>query len=195
MRDLIHRHNVTIAALLFAAFAGTVVAANWVTTEYGVVSIGFGLTATAGTYFAGLAFVLRDSLQDTGGRVAVVAAILTGAALSFLLAETWFKADPAFLPPGVTATSIAAGSAIAFLLSELADFTVYTPLRNRGYLRAAVASNVVGALVDTAVFLYVAGFAMRDVFVGQVVGKLTITLAVVVAVAVVRGWKTARAND
>jgi hypothetical protein len=33
-------------------FIATILAANYVTTEYGMVPVGFGLVATAGTYFA-----------------------------------------------------------------------------------------------------------------------------------------------
>ena len=51
-------------AALAAAFLGCILAANYVTSRYGMVPVGFGLIATAGTYFAGLSFVLRDSLHD-----------------------------------------------------------------------------------------------------------------------------------
>jgi uncharacterized PurR-regulated membrane protein YhhQ (DUF165 family) len=162
------RRGVAIAA--GAAFLGCILAANYVTSTYGMVPVGFGLVATAGTYFAGLTFVLRDVLQDTAGRWATVAVILAGAALSFAVS------DP----------RIALASAAAFALSEWADLTVYTPLRRRGYLRAAVASNAVGAVVDSLVFLYVAGFPILDALAGQVVGKLLVTAAVVVLVVIYR---------
>lgn len=157
--------------LAAAGFLATILAANYVTTEHGLIPVGFGLVATAGTYFAGLAFVLRDAVQDTLGRRWVLAAIVAGAGLSF----------------AVSAPFIALASAIAFLVSELSDFVVYTPLRERGYVRAAVASNIVGALVDTALFLTIAGFSLSEAFAGQVVGKLTVTLAAVIAVATARG--------
>jgi queuosine precursor transporter len=150
-------------------FVATIVAANYVTTKYGVVPIGFGLVATAGTYFVGLAFILRDVVQDLLGRW-VVAVIVVGAALSF----------------AISSPAIAVASAAAFLASELADLAVYTPLRRRGYLRAAVASNIVGALVDTVLFLTIAGFPLGKVLVGQVVGKLVLTLLAVVLVTGVR---------
>jgi len=159
-----------------AAFLAAILAANYVTTEYGMVPVGFGLVATAGTYFAGATFVIRDSLQDTAGKWAVVALIIVGAALSFL----------------ISAPFIALASGIAFLASETADLAVYTPLRKRGYVKAAVASNVVGAFVDTALFLTIAGFPLAAMA-GQVVGKLLLTLAVVLAVAVVRGTRSVTA--
>jgi len=165
------RPGVAIAAGL--GFLGCILAANYVTTTQGMVPVGFGLVATAGTYFAGLTFVLRDLLQDTAGKVATFGLIWAGAALSLLVA------DP----------RIAMASAAAFVLSELADLTVYTPLRRRGYLRAAVASNAVGAVVDSLVFLWVAGFPIGDALAGQVVGKLLVTAAVVALVAVYRATR------
>lgn len=159
----------TVACL---GFLGVIVAANYVTTNYGIVPVGFGLMATAGTYFVGASFILRDFIQDKLGRLAVLGLIAFGAGLSY----------------GVSAQFIATASAVAFLLSETADWAVYSPLRKRGYVRAAVASNVVGAVVDTAVFLSIAGFPWRAAFAGQVIGKLAVTVAAVAVVAVFR-WK------
>lgn len=153
-----------------------ILAANYVTTHFGMVPVGFGLMATAGTYFAGLTFVLRDLLQDVLGKKWVLGLILAGAGLSFLVADPF----------------VAAASAVAFLLSEIADFAVYTPLRASGYIRAAVASNVVGSLIDTVVFLNIAGFPLEEALPGQMVGKLVLTAAAVVLVVSFRGWRAGR---
>jgi uncharacterized PurR-regulated membrane protein YhhQ (DUF165 family) len=163
--------SVKITAAL--AFIATILAANYITTQYGMIPVGFGLIATAGTYFAGLAFILRDLVQDKAGRKAVVALILAGAVLSYAISSPF----------------IATASAVAFLLSEAADFAVYTPLRRRGYVRAAVASNVVGAVVDTVIFLTIAEFPLSQAFAGQMVGKITVTLVAVGLVAVFRARK------
>lgn len=158
------------AGVAAAGFLTCIVAANYVTTNYGMVAVGFGLVATAGTYLAGLSFVLRDALQDAGGRLAAIAVVVAGAALSFAVSDPF----------------IALASAVAFLASELADLAVYTPLRSRGYVRAAVASNMVGAVVDTFLFLWIAGFPIAAAWQGQVVGKLAVTAVVVALVAGVR---------
>lgn len=158
-------------ALSVLAYLGSIVAANWLTARYGFVPAGFGLMATAGTYTAGLAFVARDAVQDTAGRVAALAALLAGALLS------WFAATP----------QLAVASAAAFALSEFVDMLVYTPLRRRGYVRAAMASNLVGSVIDTVVFLWLAGFGLAaGVVAGQLVGKAWVTLAVVGAVITAR---------
>jgi uncharacterized PurR-regulated membrane protein YhhQ (DUF165 family) len=68
---------------------------------------------------------------------------------------------------------------------------VYTPLRERGYVRAAIASNVVGALVDTVLFLWVAGFPIAGAVAGQMVGKLTVTAVTVALVLAARRTRTA----
>src|ERR1039458_9725635 len=45
-------------------------------------------------------------------------------------------------------------SAAAFLLSEFADFAVYTPLARRRLVLAVLASSSVGLVVDSIVFLW-----------------------------------------
>ena len=150
-------------------FLATVVAANWLTEWHGMVSVGFGLTATAGTYAAGLAFGLRDALHEVAGRWAVVAVIAAGAVLSALISP-----------------QLALASGVAFLVAETADLAVYDPLRQRQWTVAVVASNLVGALVDTVVFLWLAGFPVRAALGGQMVGKALMILPALVIVGWVR---------
>lgn len=154
-----------------AAYITAIVAANWLTTHYGLIPMGFGLTATAGTYAAGLALLLRDVVQDVCGWRWVLAGIATGAVLT-----------------AVTSPALALASATAFLLAELLDTAVYTPLRDRGWARAALASGIVGAAVDTYAFLALAGFPITAQSVGgQLVGKaLWATAIPVFAVLAVR---------
>ncbi len=172
--NILARRVLAIAAYLF-----TIVAANWLTARYGFWPVGFGLAATAGTYAAGVAFVARDAVQDTAGRATALVALAAGGVLS------WFLATP----------QLAIASAVAFGLSELADMAIYTPLRKRGYVRAAVASNLVGSVVDTFVFLSLAGFGLAPlIVVGQLVGKAWATLAVVGAVILARALLRQRLN-
>ncbi len=160
------------------AFLACILAANYVTTEYGMVPVGFGLVATAGTYFAGLSFILRDAVQDAGGRRLAVVVIIAGAVVSYLVADPF----------------IATASGVAFLASEAADFAVYTPLRKSGYIRAAVASNIVGAAIDTLLFLSIAGFGLTaESVAGQIVGKTLVTAAVVLGVVMVRSRRAVTA--
>jgi len=66
-------------------------------------------------------------------------------------------------------------SATAFLLSELSDLFVYTPLQRRNFVLAVVLSSLIGLVVDSAVFLYLA-FGSLDFLAGQVVGKAWMVL-------------------
>lgn len=165
--------------LLFLAFVGTVYGANWALATFGVVSVGFGLVAPAGVFFAGLAFGLRDALHERAGRLVVLVAIVVGALLSLLLEAS------VTLPGGVAPIAVASG--VAFLLSELADFAVYEPLRRRQWVAAVVASNLVGAVVDSALFLWLA-FGALDLMAGQVLGK-----AYMIALAIPIVWGVRRA--
>lgn len=161
------------AAALAAAFLACILAANYVTTRFGMVPVGFGLAATAGTYFVGVTFILRDVLQDAAGKAWTLGAIAAGAGLSFLISDPF----------------IALASAVAFGLSELADLAVYTPLRRRGYIRAAVTSNIVGSVIDTVAFLTLAGFPVLLALPGQMAGKLLVTAAVMFVVIM---WRLRR---
>ena len=156
------------------AYAGAITAANWLTAHYGMVPVGLGLVTTAGTFAAGAALLLRDTVQDTLGRRWVLAGIGLGAGLTYL-----------------TSPALAIASASAFLAAELADMAVYTPLRRRGWARAVLASGVAGAVVDTLLFLVLAGFPVTVATVGgQLVGKLVwATLLPVAAVVAVRRWR------
>ena len=151
-----------------AGYVLSIVAANATLQLVGLVPVGFGLVAPAGVLWAGLALTLRDLVQERLGRSWVLVAIGAGAALSW-----------------VVAPSFALASGVAFLLSELADFAVYTPLRRRSWLGAVAASNAVGLVVDSALFLLLA-FGSLDFLAGQVVGKLWVTALTVALLAFVR---------
>ena len=78
--------------------------------------------------------------------------------------------------------ALVAASALAFLLSEVADFAVYTPLQRRRLVLAVIASSCVGLVIDSVVFLLLA-FGSLDFLAGQVVGK---AWAVLVSVPLIR---------
>ncbi|NKB19559.1 MAG: VUT family protein [Alphaproteobacteria bacterium] len=149
--------------IYLAAFALTIPMANWLIGNAGTVClekgpclipVAPGLMAPSGVLMIGLALVLRDLVQRRLGPMFAIGAILAGAAISAFLA-----------PP-----SLVLASSVAFLLSELADFAVYTPLQRRRLVLAVFASGVVGLTIDSAVFLYLA-FGNLDFIAGQIVGK------------------------
>lgn len=157
-----------IGWVALVAYVSTVWLANYFVGHVGhqafpggphLIPVGFGLEGPSGVLWVGAALVLRDVVQRHLGRKAVVGAILVGTALSYFVAP-----------------SLAVASAAAFLLSEALDFAVFTPLADRDRLVLAVgASNAVGAIVDTFVFLWIA-FGSIAFWQGQIVGKLWMTL-------------------
>lgn len=145
------------AASAVAVYVAAVVAANVLTFHFGLVPVGFGMLVTAGTYAAGFALLARDFVH----RYAGVGWALIGVALGVAL--SWALASPA----------IAAASAIAFLVAELVDLALYAAVRPRGFVRAAVLSNVASAPLDTVLFLLIAGFPLTlESVAGQFVGKV-----------------------
>ena len=109
--------NIALRILIAAMYVLVIVVANWSIQKWGIVSIGFGLMAPAGVYFAGLAFSLRDALHEVSDKYWIIGAIIVGAIVSYVIED---------------GGKIAIASGSAFLLSELADFAVYSPLRARG---------------------------------------------------------------
>jgi len=163
--------------IAFAAFAATVPAANWLIGNVGqcipdgpcLVPVGFGLMAPSGVLMIGAALVLRDWLHELGGARLAVAAVLVGALLSLLVS-----------PP-----ALALASAVAFLVAELCDTAVYAPLRKRWPALAVLASGLVGAAVDSAVFTYLA-FGSLEFAAGNTLGKVYASVAVAVSLWAMR---------
>lgn len=150
----------------------SVLLANLLTSWYGLVPAGFGLLVTAGTYAAGLSLGLRDALHEAGGVRWVLGAVAGGVVLSALFGDG----------------RIALASAVAFGVAELLDLAVYAPLRRDGWKRAVIVSNLVGAVADTLLFLWIAGFPLT----GQAIGGQLLVKAVymtVVAVLIGHAWR------
>lgn len=155
------RERVGARGPLFVAIASyvtAVVLANIVTERLGLVSVGFGLMVTAGTYAAGFALLARDFIHRYGNRLWALLAITAGGVIS------WSMSSPA----------LAMASTVAFVSAELIDMTIYEPIRRTaGFIQGALASNVVSAPIDSFVFLYIAGFAITAETVGgQFLGKV-----------------------
>jgi uncharacterized PurR-regulated membrane protein YhhQ (DUF165 family) len=166
--------------VLLLAYLSCVPLANWLIGHVGtaciphgpcLVPVAPGVMAPSGVLVIGAALVLRDLVQRTSGKAWSVVAVAIGAAMS------WLVADP----------HIALASAAAFLISELADFGVYTPLQRRGLILAVVASASVGLVIDSAVFLW-AAFGSLDYIAGQIVGKVW---AVLISVPLIAGARKA----
>lgn len=161
MTDVNNKTMLKFAA--FGLFAANIPIANWLIGNVGncipngpcLIPVGFGLMAPSGVLMIGLALVLRDWLHELAGWRWSFVAVLVGAALSLL-----------FSPP-----ALAIASATAFLLAETADLAVYAKLRKRGKPLAVMASQIVGAAMDSALFVWIA-FGSFDFSVGTTLAKI-----------------------
>jgi uncharacterized PurR-regulated membrane protein YhhQ (DUF165 family) len=118
--------------------------------------------------FAGLAFTFRDLTQEWLGRKVVLVAIVVGALLSWLVTSN---------------RDLAVASGVAFL--------VYQPLRERRWLLAVAASNLVGLVIDSVLFLQIA-FGSLDFIEGQIIGRIWTTIFAVLVLLALRRWVVPR---
>jgi uncharacterized PurR-regulated membrane protein YhhQ (DUF165 family) len=162
------RRRLTEGLVALTLFGLTIPAANWMIGHAGttcvpggpcLVPVWPGIMAPSGVVMVGLALVLRDLVQRRLGARAGLGAIAVGTLISAALAPA----------------AIVLASAAAFLLSELADFAVYTPLQRRRFVTAVFASGMIGLVVDSLVFLYLA-FGSLDFLAGQILGKAWMVL-------------------
>jgi uncharacterized PurR-regulated membrane protein YhhQ (DUF165 family) len=158
---------------LILAYIATIPAANWLIGNVGTVCIPHGpclipifpgILAPSGVLMIGAALLLRDLVQRSYGARWSLACVGAGTILSFLVASP----------------SLAIASGTAFALSELTDFAVFTPLYRQRMIAALILSCAAGAIVDSALFLWLA-FGSLDHITGQIIGK-------VYAVAIFAAW-------
>lgn len=163
-----------VLALLLLAYLLVVPVANFFIGHVGttcipngpcLIPVFPGVHAPSGVLVIGVGLVLRDLIQRSYGAIYSLFCIGVGTMLSVLVA-----------PP-----SLVIASGLAFLLSELADFAVYTPLARRRFYWAVVLSCLAGSVVDSLLFLWVA-FGSLDHLEGQVIGKIYAALTFV-------GWR------
>lgn len=176
----VQQNRITFGITAAVAFVLSVVGANYFVTHVGdqpfpggphVLPVWPGVSGPSGFVWIGFALTARDVLQRCLGRQATVAAIVLGAALSYFIA-------PAF----------AFASGVTFLVAELADFAVFTPLADRNLPGAVVASNIVGAVLDSVLFLWLAfGWSSVATFaLPQAWGKLWVSVLFIPVLLFVR---------
>jgi hypothetical protein len=167
MIDNDRRKNIE-GGIFLVLFCLTIPAANWMIGHVGtvcvqngpcLVPVAPGIVAPSGVLMVGAALVLRDLVQRRLGVEFGIGAIVAGAAIS----------------AGLAPTSLVLASAAAFLLSEIADFAIYTPLARRRLVAAVIASSTAGLVVDSIVFLWLA-FGSLEILFGQIIGKLWMVL-------------------
>ena len=169
----------TEGLLFLAAFALTIPAANWLIGHAGTTCVGPngpclipvapGIMAPSGVLMIGAALVLRDLVQRRLGLGYSIGAVVIGAALS-----AW-----------ISPVSLVLASGTTFLISEFVDMAVYTPLARRRLVLAVVASGIVGLVVDSIIFLWLA-FGSLQFLPGQVIGKFWMVLLSIPLIVLLR---------
>lgn len=150
-----------------ALYIAAIVAVNWMFT-----AIAPWPTPLGDLYLAnvvvGFVFVLRDYAQRELGHYILLATAVAGVL-------TWFMVDPA----------IAVASITAFVLSETADWGVYSFLR-RPLSQRILISSLFALPLDTFTFQYLAGYLTPAAFATEIASK---------AVGVVMVWQLLRTRD
>ncbi|MBF0305273.1 MAG: hypothetical protein HQL41_06465 [Alphaproteobacteria bacterium] len=143
-----------------ALYIAMIVAVNYGFSAVPLVKLPDGTMWPPMSLLVGFVFVMRDFAQrEIGHRVLL--AMLVGAALS------WLMADP----------YVAIASAIAFLVSEAADWAVYSFTRRPMHQRVLL-SSLAGAPLDSAVFLAAIGHLSASGVVTMTASKLAGALVV-----------------
>ena len=172
--------NQMVEGLLYLiAFVACIPIANYLIQHVGtfcvpetgpcLIPVAPGITAPSGVLMIGIALVLRDLVQRRLGFWWAVGAIAAGGFLS-----------ATFSPP-----SLVIASTVAFLLSEIADLMVYTPLQKRGLILAVILSSIVGLVVDSIIFLQLA-FGSLQFVEGQILGKAWMVLLAIPFIYLIR---------
>jgi uncharacterized PurR-regulated membrane protein YhhQ (DUF165 family) len=150
-----------------ALYVAAIVLVNWMFT-----AIPPWATPLGDLYLAnivvGFVFVLRDYAQREIGH-SVLAATAVGGVI------TWFMVDPV----------IALASITAFVLSESADWGVYSFLR-RPLTQRILISSLIAVPLDTLAFQYLAGYLTPAAFMTEIASK---------AVGVIIVWQLLRLRD
>ena len=150
-----------------ALYIAAIVLVNWMFTAIAPWSTPLGDLYLA-NIVVGFVFVLRDYAQREIGH-SVLAATAVGGVL------TWFMVDPA----------IAVASITAFILSEAADWGVYSFLR-RPLSQRILISSLIAIPLDTLAFQYLAGYLTPAAFATEIASK---------AVGVLIVWYLLRLRD
>lgn len=177
--------------LFVALYALSIILANYFIKNIGTMCFGEDNNATclipmwpsfgigdgmvpSGVLFAGIALTLRDLVQRRLGFWYSWLSVVIGACLSAVLD-----------------VQLAFASGIAFLIAETLDLFVYTPLQRKNLYAAVLASNAVGLVVDSVLFLYLASLPLAYAE-GQIIGKIYMTLLAIPVIHFIRKYDEKR---
>jgi hypothetical protein len=153
-----------VTAFLVLAYLAAIIVANLTTSHFGPEASIYCAFA-----FIGLNLTTRDKLHDLWGanrfrNMALL--IVAGSAISYVAAKTIGAG-----PPDIVAR-IALASCVAFAVAESCDAILYQAIHRRPWLERSNTSNLLGATLDSAVFVSIAfGWSWEIIF-AQVCAKV-----------------------
>ena len=143
-----------------------IVAVNWLFTVLPLIDLPGGDKWPPASLVVGLIFVARDFAQREIGHRVIIAMLIAGA-ISYVMADPF----------------VAMASVTAFLISEFADWAVYS-FTGKPFSQRILISSVIATPLDSAVFLLMIGHF-------SVVGAVAMTISKLVG-AVIVWWMVRR---
>jgi queuosine precursor transporter len=146
------------AAFWTLSYVIAILAVNWLFAPSQLIEgVTFWKSAWGDVFLAnivvGAVFVLRDYAQREIGHRILIATVLAGV-------MTYFMVDPA----------IAVASLVAFVISETADWSVFSFVKKSIQSRILV-SSLIAIPLDTVVFQHLAGYLTPAAFLMEVASK------------------------
>ena len=141
------------------AYVATILVLNFGFSYVPMIDLGFGLFSPM-AIVAGAVFVVRDFAQREAGHYVLVA-MAVAALLTFALADPF----------------VAIASVLAFGVSELTDWLLYT-VTKKPFHKRVLLSSLISTPVDTAVFLWFINGMTVGTFLLMVAAKMVAALAI-----------------
>ena len=116
-----------------------------------------GTIFTVGSVIAGLVFISRDFAQREVGHKVVLLLMAAAGLLSYLLADPF----------------VAIASIVAFAISEISDYIVYSKYKG-DFNKRVIFSSLVSVPIDTAVFLAIISHLSALSFIVMCISKLLV---------------------
>ena len=138
-------------------YIATVVAINMAFAYIPPIVLFDGTIFTAGSVIAGLVFVARDFAQREVGHKVVLLLMAAAGLLSYLLADPF----------------VAIASIVAFAISEISDYIVYSKYKG-DFNKRVIFSSLVSVPIDTAVFLAIISHLSALSFIVMCISKLLV---------------------
>ena len=135
----------------------TVVAINMAFAYIPPVVLFDGTIFTVGSVIAGLVFIARDFAQREVGHKVVLLLMAAAGLLSYLLADPF----------------VAIASIVAFAISEISDYIVYSKYKG-DFNKRVIVSSLVSVPIDTAVFLAIISHLSALSFAVMCISKLLV---------------------